>query len=136
MGRGMKMNDVIGNGAPVGVALCAAAYAPDNAFALLILMAAVLALYVFHQEHEQARVTIMDLCTDLAKNDERLKDLTLQIKKTEHKAGGVHRRNRIQNVNDIPRVGTRHKNLLPGRAEPVPNFVSALVVGRLKIRIK
>ena len=45
-GRGMKMNDVIGNGAPVGVALCAAAYAPDNAFALLILMAAVLALCV------------------------------------------------------------------------------------------
>ena len=43
-GKSMKMEDVIGNGAPVGVALCAAAYAPDNAFALLILMAAVLAM--------------------------------------------------------------------------------------------
>eukprot|EP00039_Didymoeca_costata_P019624 m.338289 g.338289 ORF g.338289 m.338289 type:complete len:97 (+) comp18372_c0_seq1:180-470(+) len=75
-----RKQNLIGDASLIGLAVATAAYAPNYAFIILVIVTAAAMMYLLHKEHEMAKENILGLCTDLAKVDEHLKDLTLQVK--------------------------------------------------------
>ena len=77
---GQNQPPKVGDFTLIVVAAMAACCAPDNAFALLVSVLCGVAMCLLYKVNDKAMHVISDLCADLARVNETLKDVRAELK--------------------------------------------------------